>query len=443
MIKKMKLLTCFFAMVMMNTMYAQPLLSLKEAIATTLQNNFDIRLLRNDSAVYALNNSFAKSAFLPRLNANTGILFNQNNQRQKLADGTKREANNIRSHNINSSVNLNWLVFDGFKMFITKDKLQEYVTLGNLALKNQVQTSIAQVINIYYGIVREKQQLKAIEEQMSLNVERMKQAEKKLSVGLGAKPELLQANLDLNAQKANRLKQLALIDQVKEQLNQLMALPAGTLYEVYDTIPINRNIKMGEILSTAGCNNTDLLLSAQNKRIAELTLKEKKADRYPTVSLQSAYNFSRTNNQSVINSFTPLLNQNFGFNYGATVTIPIFNNNNVKRQIKEAALDVNYQQLVYDYKKSNLQTAIYIAFKNYQVQMETLDLEEENIKLAKENVYVSMERNRLGITNILELRESQKSLEDAYNRLIAARYATKQAETELLRINGQLLPEIE
>ena len=276
MIKKMKLLTCFFAMVMMNTLYAQPLLSLKEAIATTLENNFDIRLLRNDSAVYALNNSFAKSAFLPRLNANTGILFNQNNQRQKLADGTKREANNIRSHNINSSVNLNWLVFDGFKMFITKDKLQEYVTLGNLALKNQVQTSIAQVINIYYGIVREKQQLKAIEEQMSLNVERMKQAEKKLSVGLGAKPELLQANLDLNAQKANRLKQLALIDQVKEQLNQLMAVPAGTLYEVYDTIPINRNIKMGEILSTAGSNNTDLLLSAQNKRIAELTLKEKK-----------------------------------------------------------------------------------------------------------------------------------------------------------------------
>ena len=200
---------------------------------------------------------------------------------------------------------------------------------------------------------------------------------------------------------------------------------------------------MAEILSTAGSNNADLLLSGQNKRIAELTLKEKKADRYPTVSLQSAYNFSRTNNQSVINSFTPLLNQNFGFNYGATVTIPIFNNNNVKRQIKEAALDVNYQQLVYDYKKSNLQTAIYIAFKNYQVQMETLDLEEENIKLAKENVYVSMERNRLGITNILELRESQKSLEDAYNRLIAARYATKQAETELLRINGQLLPEIE
>jgi len=442
MIKKMKLLICFVPMAMLHTLHAQPLLSLKEAIATTLQNNFDIQLLRNDSAVYALNNSFAKSAFLPRLNASTGILFNQNNQRQKLADGTKKEANNIRSHNVNSSVNLNWLVFDGFKMFITRDKLQEYVTLGNLVLKNQVQNSIAQVINTYYGIVKEKQQLKAIEEQMSLNEERMKQAQKKLSVGLGAKPELLQANLDLNAQKANRLKQLALIDQVKEQLNQIMAVQAGTQYEVYDTIPINRDIKMGEILSTAEQNNTDLLVSAQNKRIAALTLREKKADRFPTVLLQSAYNFSRTNNQTVINAFTPLLNQNFGLNYGATVTIPIFNNNTVKRQIKEAALDVNYQQLLYDYKKSNLQAAIHIAFKNYVMQMETLDLEEENIKLAKENVYVSMERNRLGITNILELRESQKSLEDAYNRLIAARYATKQAETELLQINGELLQEL-
>jgi outer membrane protein TolC len=65
-------------------------------------------------------------------------------------------------------------------------------------------------------------------------------------------------------------------------------------------------------------------------------------------------------------------------------------------------------------------------------------LEEENILLAKENVTIALERNRLGLTTILELRETQKSLEDAYNRLIQARYAAKQAETELLRLKGDL-----
>lgn len=418
---------------------SQQLLKVEEAVAAALANNYDIQLLRNDSAVYALNNSYARAAFLPRFNATTGVLFNQNNQRQKLADGSKRQANNIRSNNLNASVNLNWVVFDGFKMFASRDKLAEFVKLGELNIKNQVSIKVADVVKTYYSIVKEKQQLKAIEEQMSINEERQNQAEKKISVGLGAKPELLQAKLDLNAQKANRLKQMTLIETIKEQLNQLLNFAEGTAYEVADSIPIDKNMIAGDILATAESANTDLLLSKQNIQIARLTLKERKAERFPTVSLISAYNFSRTNNKTVINSFTPLLNQNFGFNYGAAVSIPIFNNYNVKRQIQEAHLDIAYQQLLFDYKKSTMRSAVSNAFKNYNLQLRTLDLEEENIKLAKENVYIALERNRLGLSTILELRESQKSLEDAYNRLIAARYAAKLAETELKRLRGDLV----
>ncbi len=418
---------------------AQQLLKLEEAVAAALANNYEIQLLRNDSAVYALNNSYARAAFLPRINATTGLLFNQNNQRQKLADGSKRQANNIRSNNLNASVNLNWLVFDGFKMFATRDKLAEFVKMGELTIKNQVSTTLADVIKTYYNIVKEKQQLKAIEEQMSINTEREKQAEKKLSAGLGAKPELLQAKLDLNAQKANRLKQITLIETIKEQLNQLLNFAEGTAYEVADSIPIDKQLVAGDIFTAAEASNTELLLGKQNIQLAQLTLKERKAERFPTLSLISAYNFSRTNNKTVINTFTPLLNQNFGFNYGATVSIPIFNNYNVKRQIQEAQLDFAYQQLLFDYKRSTTRSAVSNAFKNYTLQLRTLELEEENIKLAKENVYIALERNRLGLSTILELRESQKSLEDSYNRLIAARYAAKLAETELKRLRGDLL----
>lgn len=270
-----------FTLLMVVAVKAQPMLSIEEAVAATLKSNFDIQLLKNDSAGYALNNSYAKAAFWPRVNATTGAVFNHNNQNQKLADGTKRKANNIRSGNINSSVNLNWLVFDGFKMFVTKVKLAEYVKLGDLTIKNQVVNSIAAVINSYYRIVKEKQQLKSIEEQMGINEERVKQAEKKLSVGLGAKPELLQAKLDLNAQKANKLIQQTLIEQVKEDLNQLLGFAQGTLYEVADSIPINKNIIVADVMGTAENSNTDLLVAKQNIQLAQLTLKKKK----PTVIL--------------------------------------------------------------------------------------------------------------------------------------------------------------
>ena len=429
------LLTIIFS----QPLFAQNKLTVEQAIIATIENNYDIQLLRNDSSSYALDKKYARAAFLPRINATSGLVFNNNNQKQKLADGSKRESSGIRSNNLNGALQLNWTVFDGFKMFATRDKLTEFVKLGEMAIKNQVVNSVAAVINNYYNIVRQKQQLKAIEEQMGINEERVKIAEKKFSVGLGAKPDVLQGKVDLNAQKAARLKQQTLIDQLKEQLNQLMNVEMNTRYEVSDSITFRDGIILGDIMGTVETTNPELQLIKKNIDIGKLTLKERKADRYPVVSFNSAYNYSKTNNQTVINTFTPLFNRNNGFNYGIGITIPILNGFNVKRQIQQAQLDIDYLNISYKNQKTKIDLGITNAFKDYELHKKTLALEEENILLAKENVFISLERLRLGITTYIELRETQKSLELAYDRLIAARYNTKLAETELLRLKGDLV----
>ena len=435
----LKILFIFsFALFFAPLTYAQKILTIEEAIAATLKNNFDIQLLRNDSAAYALDKSYARAAFLPRLNAPAGYVANNNDQKQRFSDGTKRESKGIRSNNLTGSIQLNWTLFDGFKMFATRDKLAEFVRLGELNIKKQMVSSIAAIINNYYNIVRQKQQLKAIEEQMGINEERVKLAEKKFSVGLGAKPELLQAKVDLNAQKAARLQQQTLIDQLKELLNALMNVAMNTRYEVADSIPIKNNIILDDIINGAG-TNPSLLVIKKNIDITKLTLKEKKADRYPVVTFNSAYNYSKTDNKSVVNPFTPLYNRNNGFNYGVGVTIPILNGFNVKRQIQQTQLDIDYLNLSYNAQKAKIDLGITNAFKDYELQKKMLVLEEENILLAKENVFIAVERLRLGISTYLELRETQKSLEQAYDRLIATRYNTKLAETELLRLKGDLV----
>ena len=435
-----KIWNIFFLLIIFNQrLFAQNTLTVEQAITATIENNYDIQLLRNDSTSYALDKSYARAAFLPRVNATTGLVFNNNNQKQKFSDGTKRQSNGIRSNNISGAVQLNWTVFDGFKMFATRDKLTEYVKLGDLNIRNQIVNSVATVINNYYNIVRQKQQLKAIEEQMSINEERVKLAEKKFSVGVGAKPDILQGKVDLNAQKAARLKQQTLIEQLKEQLNQLMNVEMNTRYEVSDSIVFRDEIILGEIMGTVESTNPQLQLIKKNIDIGKLTLKEKKADRYPVVNLNSAYNYSKTDNKTVVNPFTPLYNRNNGFNYGVGVTIPIFNGYNVKRQIQQAQLDIDYLNISYKNQKAKIDLGITNAFKDYELQKQTLTLEEENILLAKENVFIALERLRLGISTYLELRETQKSLEFAYDRLIAARYNTKLAETELLRLKGDLV----
>lgn len=426
-------------LLIVQSSFAQRLLTLEEAIATALQHNYDIQLSKNDSAVAALDYSYRNAVFLPRLNGTLGTNWNNNNQRQTLADGTKREQNGIRSNNINAALNLNWTLFDGMKMFATRDKAEEFIKLGELGIKNQVVNTVATVINTYYNIVRQKQQLKAIEEQMAISQVRVDLAQYKLEIGSGAKPDVLQSKVDLNAQKASKLEQQTDIEQLKEQLNQAMNVKDAPPYDVADSIPLNTTIALGDILNGVESMNPTLQIAKKTIDIAGYTLRERKAEKLPTVAFNSVYNFTRTNNQTVINPFSPLFNQSRGFNYGVTASIPILNNLNNKRLIKQAQLDIQYNQLVYDNQKSLLSVAVLTAFSEYEQQKKALVLEEENILLAKENVTIALEVYRLGASTIVQLREAQKSLGDAYDRLIAARYEMKLAETELLRLKGNLV----
>ena len=319
---------------------AQRLLPLEEAVATSLQNNYDIQLSRNDSILAALDYAFANYALYPRINANGGVLFNNNNQRQTLADGTKRQSNGIKTTNINASLNLNWTLFDGFKMFITRRRLGELVELGELAIKNQVVNTVADVMRLYYDIVRQQQQLKATQEQMDLSSDRLRIAKYKFEIGVGVKTDMLQAQIDYNAQQSVYLTQQADLLKLKDQFNMLLMVPNETDFVVTDTIEVNTGLTIGEIHNSLATTNPQLLLAQKNLSIANLSLQERKAERFPTVSFNSAYNFSRTNNNTVINPFQPLFNQNRGLNYGFTATIPIFNGYNTRRLISAAEINI-------------------------------------------------------------------------------------------------------
>lgn len=417
----------------------QTVLTLEEAIASALQSNYNILLVKNDSSAFALDRSFTYAAFIPRLNGSAQKVWNNNAQKQELPNGSKRDTSGIKSNNLQASINLNWTLFDGLKMFITRDRLVELDRLGGLTVKNQVVATVADVVNNYYNIVRSKLQLKAIDEQISINEERVKLADRKFSVGLGAKPELLQAKVDLNARKAARLRQLTLIDQLKEQLNQVMAVGLSTIYNVIDSIPINTELQYGDLQNNITNTNPSLLIARKNIEISKLIVRERKAERFPILTFNSAYNFSRTENKAVINQFTPLFNQNKGFNYGFGLSVPILNNFNTKRLIQQAQLEVLYQEIFLKNQLSLVDLALSNAFKNYELEKKSLALEEENISLARENVSIALERFRQGVSTYLELRDAQISLEQALDRLIAARYNTKLAETELLRLKGDLV----
>ncbi len=419
---------------------AQRVLTLEEAIATALQNNYDIQIARNDSLVAAIDYSYRNAVFLPTVNADAARTFNNNNQRQTLADGTERKSNGVRSNNLQASIGLDWVLFDGFRMFATRDKAAALLEAGSHTAKAQLINTVAQVVNTYYNISRQQQLIKATDVQIRLNNDRSRLAQYKLEIGSGAKPDVLQSKVDLNEQKSLKMQQETLIGQLKQQLIQAMNSNIKEHeFSIPDTIPLNETIALGDIQEGIEKTNPDLLLARSNIDVAKYTLKETKAGLWPTIAFGTAYNYSRTVNKRVLNNFSTLFNQLNGYNYGFTATVPIFNQFRVRRQIRQDRLSISLQELSLENQRSLINLSVINAFKDYQQQQKFLKLEEESIALAEENVTIVFETYKLGAATLVQLREAQLSLAQAYDRLIAARYNLKLAETELLRLKGDII----
>ena len=426
-------------MLFCSTSSAQRILTLDEAIATALLNNYEIQLARNDSMIAAIDYSYRNAVFLPALNANASVVRNNNRQMHILADDTERSGK-VKNQNIQASLGLNWVLFDGLRMFATRDKAAAILQAGTYVAKTQVVNTIAEVVTTYYNIARQEQLVKATNVQINLNEERAKLAQYKLDIGTGAKPDVLQSRVDLNEQRSIRMQQEVFIEQLKQELVQAMnSNIRPDEFEIPDTIPVNYAINLGDLQDGIDLTNPALLLARSNIEIAEYTLKESRADRWPTISFNSAYNYSRNSNQVAINPFTTKMNQANGYNYGFGASIPIFNQFRVQKQIRQDRLAVNFQRLNYDNQRSILMMNLFKQFKAYEQQKRQLKLEEENIQLAQENVDIVFQTYKLGMATLIQLREAQFSLAQAYDRLIAARYNAKVSETELMRLRGDII----
>ncbi|MEP6736047.1 MAG: TolC family protein [Chryseolinea sp.] len=413
--------------------------SLEEVIALALEQNYDVRLFKNSATTAATDDKFSIGGLIPVITTNGSRTWNSNDQKQTLADQSKVERNGIRTNNLTANVQATWLLFDGLRMFATRERLDQIAQQGELNVKNQMVNTIANVIVNYHDVVRQKQQLKAIREQLAVSEERVRLADRRLSVGTGAKPELLQAKVDMNAQRTAILQQQTTIQQVKDQLNGLVNNQLPPVYDVADTIIINLELRQEEIADNIENSSFSLQSFKKSTEIATLVLRERKGERYPFINAIGSYNFSRAENSLVINNFTTLFNQNLGLNYGFNFSFPIVNGLINRRNIQQARITVDRTRLLYDQAKTNINVGVKNAYTSYDNAKKILLVEEENIGLARENLYIALEIFKRSANTFIEVRTAQQSLADAYNRLINARYVAKVAETQLLQLNGSLL----
>jgi outer membrane protein TolC len=111
----------------------------------------------------------------------------------------------------------------------------------------------------------------------------------------------------------------------------------------------------------------------------------------------------------------------------------------VRQQIRQAELAASFQELQYRNQEALLNTNLINAYRNYDAQKQILTTLDTSVSLARENLFIEQERYRLGRTTYIELRQAEENVSTILTNLINARFNLKVAETELLRLRGELV----
>ncbi|WP_205502972.1 TolC family protein [Rufibacter psychrotolerans] len=413
---------------------AQEILTLENAVKIALERNYDIKLSANDERIAENNVTRGNAGMLPVV---TGNLTNNNtlqNSSQTRADGQVNEVSWGQGSTLNYGVGLNWTVFNGFAMFARYEQLQELEKLGETNLQLTILTRVGDVMSTFYELVQQQHQLRAYDTAIALSRLRVTTAQNRFEIGKAARLEVLNAQVDYNTDTTNLLRQQELYRNTQIRLNELMARDVNIRFRVPDQLVIDDRLTLEALSAQAAQQNPSLKAAVLNRRIAELEAKQVRASRYPVIGVTTGYNFNR--NRSAL-GFSTLSTGN-GLAYGVTASVPIFNGFNQRRLEQNANIQINSAQLQYEQVNQSINSQLAAAYQTYLTNLSLVRLEENNQRIARQNLDITMEKYRLGSITTVEVRDAQLNFVNATVRYSNAQYLAKLGEIALKEIAGSL-----
>ena len=412
-------------------------ITLDEAVRTGLQQNYDIRIMRNNQHISDRNVTWGNAGLLPTVDVTSGYNINSANAKQTPVDGTNQI--DIRNNNtdiLNAVVNLNWTIFDGFNAQTNYNTLKQLRSMGELNTQLTIERFIANLSVEYYNLVQETMRMNNLKSAVKLSGEQLRIVEARYQIGDLSRLDLQQARVDFNADSSRLILQYEKLNTSRIQLNELMGVDdVETPLVAADTSIVLKPLEPKEVLwEKVLATNTMLRMSEKDILLSELNLKNVQSQYYPYVRLNSGYGFSHYNYD--LGNFNK--QRTWGPNVGVTVGVKIFDGFNKNREKKNARTRIQNTVLEKDQVRLALKSDFANMWQAYRNNLQLLHLEKENVENARENYEIAIERYKLGDLAGILLREAQNSLLEAEERLVSAQFNIKLNEINLLQISGMI-----
>jgi len=408
-------------------------MTLDDAIAIALKNSYEIQIAKNDLQSNTLLNNYGIAGGLPVISGALSNVEQITSVKQKLNTGVEINRNAAPGNNTQASLNASILLYNGRRVVTTKKRLAEQQFQSTDLLNSQIQNTIAQVMTSYYDVVRQLSYVNTLRTSIGASAKRLEILQVRKTAGMANNADIFQAQIDLNTLNQTLQDQQMNAEISKTELLRLLTLDLKSTLAIRDTITVDQSLQLDPILERLYVN-ADVKAADRQITINELISRETLSLRYPTIRLNTAYNFSR--NQS--GAGLTLLNQTVGPNAGVTVALPIYNGSIFKRQKQVAEINTNSARIQKNIVLRDYASGVVKMYETYKSSLSQLEVQKDNYQLSRQLLNLTLQRFELIQATIIDVREAQRSFEDAGYRMINLNFAAKSAEIELKRLSNLL-----
>jgi outer membrane protein TolC len=254
------------------------------------------------------------------------------------------------------------------------------------------------------------------------------QAQDQVTAGTSPAIDGLRAKVELQTRQQQLIQAKNNFAIQKLTVARVIGLAPGQEFEFTDKSPYQpfEGLTVDEALERAYASRSDYQATLRDVRAAELSRRAARAGYFPSLSFDADYGAAASHPSTATQVF----------DVRGTLSIPIFLGGSVHGDVLQADARLQQSRERLDNLRAQIDSDVRSALLNLQSSAEQVNVARSNIDLAEETLVQSRDRFRAGVTDTVEVVQSQELVASAHEQYISSLYSFNFAKISLARALG-------
>ena len=334
-------------------------------------------------------------------------------------------ATTSQTRNYQTSVSSTWTLFDGLSNFASLSQSQNDLQSAEFSLERLKQDIVFQTTSLFYDVMNTQKLLEVKVDNLKWNEKNLETIRERNKLGAATLADVYQQEVATGNAELDIIRTQNQLEVAKNELLFYLGLDVLEEYSFSDEITDEETevlktdlaedyVKISEYVNDAFKNRLDY-------RSAQLILEGAKdgvtiaeSGHWPSLRANGFYTLRGNNISDLENSKTLTL--------GLSLNFPIFQGWSVTNRVQFAQVDVKNKEVELSDLERNIKRQLQKTFLDLQAAYKFLNVSENNISFAGENLKIEQEKYSLGSGKLLDVLVANSNYTTALTDLINAQF---------------------